>query len=290
MDHGIVLIDKPPGPSSAQALGPLKRALGRGARVGHAGTLDPFASGLLLALVGDATRLSSLAMGLPKTYVATVRFGIGTTTLDPEGEVVATKDPGTPPASLGDAARAFVGEIEQMPPDFSALKVGGERAYRLARAGRPVRLEPRTVKVHSVEVREVRWPDAEIEIVSGGGFYVRSFARDLGRALGLPAHLAALRRSHIGPLAAADGVAPEEAGPAHVRAALVLVEAAGLPRIDLPAAEARAFAEGRPARAEAPGARVAVLFEGRLLGLGRRGGPGALLPEVVLAHARGALP
>ncbi len=279
MPDGILLIDKPAGPSSAQAIAPLKRT---GARVGHAGTLDPFASGLLLVLVGDATRLQALAMALPKTYLATVRFGVETDTLDPTGAVIAKRDPGPRPEGLEAAAKAFVGEIDQLPPAFSALKVDGKRAYDLARRGKPVDLEPRRVVVHSVAVREVRWPDAEIAIVSGSGFYVRSFARDFGRALGLPAHLASLRRTHIGPFAAADADATA------VRDCLALVEAAGLPLLEVPRTAAQAFVEGRPVAGEAAG-QVAVLCEGRLIGLGRGGGPGAVLPDVVLAGARRAL-
>jgi len=279
MPDGIVLIDKPTGPSSAQAIAPLKRT---GARVGHAGTLDPFASGLLLVLVGDATRLQALAMALPKTYLATVRFGVETDTLDPTGAVIAKRDPGPRPEGLEAAAQAFLGEIAQVPPAFSALKVDGQRAYDLARRGKPVDLEPRRVVVHSVAVRDVRWPDAEIAVVSGSGFYVRSFARDLGHALGLPAHLASLRRTHIGPFAAADADATA------VRDCLALVEAAGVPLLEVPRAAAQAFVEGRPVAGEATG-QVAVLCDGRLIGLGKGGGPGAVLPDVVLAGARRAL-
>ncbi|MCK6461116.1 MAG: tRNA pseudouridine(55) synthase TruB, partial [Planctomycetes bacterium] len=235
MSDGIVLIDKPVGPSSAQAIAPLKRRY-EGSRVGHAGTLDPFASGLLVVLVGDATRLQDLAMALPKTYVATIRFGVETDTLDPLGAVVAEQDPGPRPAGLESAARAFLGETGQMPPAFSALKVGGRRAYRLAREGKPVELAPRRVRVHAVTMREVRWPDAVIDLTTGSGFYVRSFARDLGRAMGLPAHLAALRRTHIGPFAA-DG-----ADETRILDCLALVEAAGLPLVQLPRDAARAFA------------------------------------------------
>jgi len=281
MPDGVLLIDKPAGPSSAQAIAPLKRRF-HGSRVGHAGTLDPFASGLLVVLVGDATRLQDLAMALPKTYLATVRFGVETDTLDPLGAVVAERDPGHRPDGLEAAAQGFMGEIEQMPPAFSALKVDGRRAYRLAREGKAVELKPRRVRVHSVTVHEVRWPDAVIELTTGSGFYVRSFARDLGRALGLPAHLAALRRTHIGPFAA-DGADGSE-----ILDVLALVEAAGLPVVVLSREAARTFAAGRPVPADATG-RTAVVCEGRLVGLGSGGGPGALVPEVVLAGARRAL-
>jgi tRNA pseudouridine55 synthase len=281
MPDGVVLIDKPEGPSSAQAIAPLKRRF-KGSRVGHAGTLDPFASGLLVVLVGDATRLQDLAMALPKTYVATVRFGVETDTLDPRGAVVAERDPGRRPDGLEAAAQAFLGEIEQMPPAFSALKVEGRRAYKLAREGKPVDLKPRRVRVRSIIVREVRWPEAEIELTTGSGFYVRSFARDLGKALGLPAHLAALRRSRVGPFAA------DSADETTLLDCRALVEAAGLPLVSLPREAARAFGAGRPVAADVAG-RVGVLCEDRLLGIGSAGGPGALVPGIVLSNARRAL-
>ncbi|HEX5138998.1 MAG TPA: tRNA pseudouridine(55) synthase TruB [Planctomycetota bacterium] len=280
MPDGILLIDKPAGPSSAQAIAPLKRRF-KGSRVGHAGTLDPFASGLLVVLVGDATRLQDLAMALPKTYVATVRFGVETDTLDPLGAVVLERDPGPRPETLEAAAQAFLGEIDQMPPVFSALKVEGQRAYKLAREGKEVELKARRVRVHSLTVHEVRWPDATIELATGSGFYVRSFARDLGRALGLPAHLAALRRTRIGPFAAAGAKGVD--GP-DLLDPLALVEAAGIPVVEAPRTAAQAFAQGRGAPAGVAG-RVAIVCEGRLVGLGKEGGAGA----VILSAARRAL-
>ena len=288
--HGVIVVDKPAGLSSARALDPLKRLAGRGVKVGHAGTLDPFATGVLLALVGDATRLSDLAMGLPKTYAATVAFGRETDTLDPEGDVTAEQDPGTAPADLAAVAARFVGEIKQVPPAYSALKVGGRRAYTLARPGAPVEMAPRSVRVHAIDVLEVAWPEVRLRVVCGAGFYVRALARDLGRAVGLPAHLAALRRTHVGPFA--DGKAPEDVAWDRLVASERIVDAAGLAWIDLSPGDACTFAAGgavgvpdlRPGAALC-GVRTASLF----VGLGLCAQPGRLQPRTVLAGARALL-
>jgi tRNA pseudouridine55 synthase len=285
-----MVIDKPAGLSSARALDPLKRLVARRAKVGHAGTLDPFATGVLLALVGDATRLSDLATGLPKTYEATVAFGKETDTLDPEGEVTAERDPGEPRPDLAAVASRFVGEIEQVPPAFSALKVGGRRAYQLARAGAPVELEARRVRVHGIDVLTVAWPEVLVRVVCGAGFYVRAFARDLGRALGLPAHLAALRRTHIGPFT--GGLAPGEVAWERLVGCERIVEAAGLAWVDLAPDDARAFAAGRAVRVPdlSPGADARAVRTGaRLVGLGYCARAGRLQPRIVLSGAREAL-
>jgi tRNA pseudouridine55 synthase len=287
MTAGVVVLDKPAGLSSAQALAPLKRAAGRKTKVGHAGTLDPFATGVLLALVGDATRLSDLAMKLPKTYRATVRFGIATDTLDPEGAELARADPGPErPAALPDVLRRFVGEIEQLPPDFSALKVGGRRAYRLARAGKQPELRPRPVVIHSLRLAGGAWPEAKLEVVCGAGTYVRALARDLGAALELPAHLAALRRTAVGPYLADEGCLPEAADPGCGRPLLELIQASAIPLLELGEERARHFARGgdQPVPETDPTCAVVSPRVG-LVGLGRIGG-GRLHPRIVLSEAR----
>jgi len=288
--HGVIVIDKPAGLSSARAIDPLKKLAGRRVKVGHAGTLDPFATGVLIALVGDATRLSDLAMGLAKTYTAAVAFGKETDTLDPEGQVVAERDPGAAPADLAAITTRFVGEIEQVPPAFSALKIGGTRAYRLARAGAPVEPAPRSVLVHAIDVLEVAWPVVRLRVVCGAGFYVRALARDLGREIGLPAHLAALRRTHVGPFA--DGMAPEDVTWDGLIESERIVEAAGLAWIDLSPGDARAFAAGGavPVPDVRPGAAVcAVRTESLFVGLGICAQPGRLQPKAVFASARARL-
>ena len=229
-------------------------------------------------------------MGLPKTYRATVRFGTATDTLDPEGTVVAQADPGPgAPVGLAEALAVFLGEREQLPPAYSALKVGGRRAYALARAGREPTLAPRRVVVHAIELLDARWPDAEIEVTCGEGVYVRAMARDLGDALGLPAHLSALRRTAIGPFRAGDGCAPEEATPQHVRPMLEVVRAAGVPEVAVGLEEARRFCAGSAVPAAAADGPVAVTTgEGVLVGLGDACG-GTARPRTVFAAARRAL-
>jgi len=287
--HGVLVLDKPEGWSSARALDPVKRWAGRRTKVGHAGTLDPFATGVLLALVGGATRLSALAMALPKRYAATVRFGVETDTLDPEGTVVAEADPGTEaPEALAATVASFRGEIDQVPPAHSALKVDGRRAYALARAGRPPELPPRRVVVHAIAIASQAWPLVELDVTCGAGTYVRALARDLGRRLGLPASLAALRRTAIGPYRADDGATPDESAAYRLRPAADLATAAGLASVDLTADAARRFVTGGGVTPDppVPAGRVAVLHAGRLIGLGDVGPDGVLAPKVVLAAAR----
>jgi tRNA pseudouridine55 synthase len=279
MPHGIVLLDKPSGASSAAALESLKARFGKGAKVGHAGTLDPFATGLLIALVGDATRLFALAASLTKTYRARVRFGRRTDTLDPTGEVVEERDAGTKPEGLGDAIRSQVGEIRQVPPAFSAVKVEGRRAYRLARGGAEPALAARTVTVHGIEVVAVAWPCVDLEIRCGAGTYIRAIARDVGAALGLPASLAALRRTRIGPFDVAD------ADPGRLLPPRALVEAAELPMAALAPADARRFASGLAVPFAGPDGRWGVAAGELLVGIGAAAA-GSLLPEMVLAASR----
>ncbi|MHC4940802.1 MAG: tRNA pseudouridine(55) synthase TruB [Planctomycetota bacterium] len=264
------VIDKPAGISSAKALDALKAELPRKTKVGHAGTLDPFATGVLLALVGDTTRLSDLAMGLPKEYEARVRFGWQTDTLDPEGEVVAECDPG-PEREL--PLERFIGDIQQIPPAYSALKVNGKRAYALARKGEQPQLEPRTVTIYELEA-EVDWPEATLRIRCGAGTYIRALARDLGEAIGLPASLVALRRTAIGPFRPDGDEYPPEA----------LVAAAGMDTVDVDSADARRFVTGQAIDCGRKG-RFGVLRRGCLLGLGDANGQ-RLRPTTVLSGAR----
>jgi len=290
MPAGLLLIDKPPALSSAQALRPLKRRLGKGIRVGHAGTLDPFATGLLLALVGDATRLSAWAMGLEKTYRASVRFGIATDTLDTEGPVVTRIDPGpTAPPDLEARLAGFAGEIEQRPPAYSALKVGGKRAYALARSGRKPDLAPRKVVIHAARLVALGWPWAEIEVVCGKGTYLRALARDWGAALGLPAHLGALRRTRIGPFDVSQAAPPDRIDPTRVRPSAELLVAAGVDFLAVPEAAARAFVAGQALAVQASGSQVAVTCGDLVLGVGTTGPRGALRARLVFASARRAV-
>jgi tRNA pseudouridine55 synthase len=197
---GFVLpVDKPVGPTSHDVVGRARRALGE-RRIGHTGTLDPFASGLLLLCVGPATRLAEYITGLDKEYVATARLGEVTTTDDLRGEVVRSTSgwEGIAEADVVAALAPFVGEIDQVPPQFSAKKVDGEAMHRRARRGEHVDLPPSRVTVFSVDVEEIRPPNVSFRVHCSSGTYIRALARDLGEALGTGAHLTELRRTRVG--------------------------------------------------------------------------------------------
>jgi tRNA pseudouridine55 synthase len=202
---GIINLDKPAGLTSARAVGIAKRLLPRGTKIGHAGTLDPFATGVLLLLVGKATKACERLMDAAKQYDATVRLGATTPTDDPDSPPVPWPRPeGEPPplparAEIEAALGRFVGLVQQRPPPFSAMKVAGRRAYDLARAGTEVRLAARPVRVYGIELLDYAWPDVRLRIDCGRGTYVRSIARDLGAALDRGGHLTALRRTAVGP-------------------------------------------------------------------------------------------
>jgi len=207
---GLLLVDKPVGPTSHDVVGMVRRAAGM-KRVGHAGTLDPFASGLLLLLLGSATRLSEYLLGLDKQYEATVRLGTETTTHDPEGEVVSEsgnwRELG--PEGVEAAIGTLRGVLMQKPPAYSAKKVGGESAHKRVRRGERVDLEPVEVRVHRLHLREMRLPDLKLKVDCSSGTYIRALARDLGRTLGVGAHLTTLRRISIGPHTVDSALPPD---------------------------------------------------------------------------------
>ncbi len=209
---GLLLVDKPAGVSSHDVVGAARRALGE-RRIGHGGTLDPFATGLLVLLVGRATRLLPHLPGDPKVYDATIRFGVETDTEDLHGAVIREAALPTRDALLAALPR-FVGTLAQVPPAYSAKRIGGRRAYDLARAGEPVELRPVSIRVDRWEVLgfegEAEVVEARVRVTCGGGTYVRSLARDLGRDLGSAAHLTALRRVRSGPFDVGDAHSLED--------------------------------------------------------------------------------
>lgn len=204
---GIVLLDKPAGTTSFTTLGALKRELETG-RIGHTGTLDKFATGLLVALTGRFTKLADLFSALDKCYEATIVLGETTDTLDPEGRIVE-QGPLPRLRSIEQAAKELTGTIEQLPPDYSAVHVGGERAYRIARSGGNPRLQPRRVTIHSLEVLDHRGAELDIAVRCSKGTYIRALARDLGRAAGSCAYVRRLRRTEVGPYTVEEALAPD---------------------------------------------------------------------------------
>lgn len=196
--NGLVVVDKPGGLTSHDVVARVRRLAGT-RKVGHAGTLDPMATGVLVLGVNRATRLLGHLLLTHKTYDATIRLGATTTTDDAEGEVSATAPTdGVDEAAVRSALTRFVGEIDQVPSAVSAIKVDGRRAYERVRAGEEVVLPSRRVTVHSIDVRSVDGPDVEVSVHCSSGTYIRAIARDLGAALGTGGHLTALRRTSVG--------------------------------------------------------------------------------------------
>lgn len=208
---GVLLVDKPPGPTSHDVVRQVRRAA-QTRRVGHAGTLDPFASGLLLVLIGTATRLSEYLLGLDKEYEATVHLGVETTTLDPEGEVAAESGDwaGLRNEDVEAGLAGLGGRILQTPPVYSAKKVRGEAAHRRVRRGEEVELQPVEVEIHEIRLLALDLPRAHLRVRCSSGTYIRAIARDLGRALKVGGHLTALRRTGIGSFAV-DSALPLDA-------------------------------------------------------------------------------
>ena len=207
--QGILNVGKPTGSTSFQIVALVRRLSGV-KKVGHAGTLDPIATGVLLVCLGQAVRVSEYLMELPKTYRGTVRLGVATDTYDAAGTPVFEGD--VEPVSeegLRAALEALERQEQQVPPSHSAVKVGGTPAYRLARAGRPVRLRPRKARIERIDLISFRPPLVEIEVRCGKGTYIRTLADDLGRLLSCGAHLQALRRTAVGPFSVEDAVSPE---------------------------------------------------------------------------------
>ena len=208
--NGFLVIDKPGGMTSRDAVNRVQRLFPRRTKIGHTGTLDPLATGVLVLCIGAATKLADRVQAMPKRYEARVRLGATSTTDDADGAV--TENPSASAPTLGEiepALRAFVGDILQLPPQFSALKVQGRRAYDMARHGIEVALQPRPVRVESIGVRHYEWPWLDLGIDCGKGTYVRSLARDLGAALGVGGLVETLRRTRVGPFAAEKGLSLE---------------------------------------------------------------------------------
>lgn len=204
---GFYLIDKPQDWTSFDVCAKMRKKLNT-KKIGHTGTLDPFATGLLVVAVGKGTRLIPYVNSAKKTYVTTIKLGATTPSLDPESlaeETITHTGPAPTEADVAAAVATFVGQGTQVPPVFSAVKINGKRAYKLARKGTDVQMPPREIHVHSAKLLEYIWPHATIELTAAAGFYVRSFARDLGEKLGLGGgYCTALRRTAVADLCVED--------------------------------------------------------------------------------------
>ena len=278
------MVAKSVGPTSHDVVDMVRRALGE-QRVGHLGTLDPFAEGLLVLVVGRATRLAAFAAGWTKAYDGVIRLGVTTDTDDPTGAVLRTETVEVTAAQLAAALAEFRGGYLQRPPAYSAVKIAGERAYRRARRGEVVEPAARRVEIEQLELVEFAFPDVRFRATVGGGTYLRSLARDIGAALGCGGHLATLRRTAVGPLNLAEAVAPEAVTAAVVRDPSVLV--AHLRRRDVDASERDAVSHGRPIKRDpVPDTRdpVALFADADLLAVAEVDGE-LLKPRVVVTDA-----
>jgi tRNA pseudouridine55 synthase len=303
---GILVVNKPVGPTSHDVVRLVRRLVAT-KRVGHGGTLDPFAGGVLPVFLGKATRLVEYHLGDRKRYRATVCFGASSTTDDLEGALTPVAGPPPLRATVEAALDAFRGPIDQRPPAYSAIKVAGRRAYAMARAGEPVELAPRSVTIHALDL--VDWDDATVgepvaivDVECSAGTYVRSLARDLGEAVGSAAYLGALTRTASGPFTLEGAVdldvvrAAAADGPAAIAARLLPVDAGlDLPSVTLGPAEIAAIGRGQPIGVPAGAATldaerpIRLLDDtGRLLAIARLGGS-RLLPDKVLVD-RGEIP
>ena len=300
--NGVLVVDKPPGPTSHDIVADARRALGT-RRVGHTGTLDPLATGVLPLVIGQATRLAQFLSGASKGYDAIVRLGVATDTYDAGGEPLGPAAANETIAAISDAAIAeavarFSGRFDQTPPPYSAKKIGGVPAYALARRRVEVQAKPVPVAVHALQVTGRQGPRVALRVEATAGFYVRSLAHDIGRILGCGAHLESLRRYRSGPFTLEQAVTIDalRAGGTTALARFVPLEGLlpELPAFELSEAGTRRAShgnalgpsDGRPrAGAIAPEGALSRLFsaDGRLVALARTTPGGALQPVVVLS-------
>lgn len=299
--NGWLVLDKPEDFTSTDAVAAVRRLFNAN-KAGHAGTLDPLASGVLPIALGEATKTVPWLMEADKTYRFTVRWGVSTATQDREGEVIARSDVRPERQAIESALTGFIGEIAQVPPQYSAVKVGGERAYDLAREGQTLDLKPRQVVLHEAALVDV--PDADhavCRVRSGKGFYIRALVRDLAAALGTEGHVSQLRRTAVGPFREEDAVGLDELkelvhkAAAFERLRPVETALADIPALALTGEEAARLTNGQalslipfiarmPQDADPDGGLVRVMAGGKALALGRLG-EGMLHPVRLLSHA-----
>jgi tRNA pseudouridine55 synthase len=277
--EGLLVLDKPQGVTSRDAVNRAQRWFPRRTKIGHTGTLDPLATGVLVLCLGPATRLAEYVQRMSKTYRSTFVLGASSDSDDADGTVVlipAAVDPGE--AAVREGLGRLVGPLSQVPPAYSAAHVEGQRAYDLARRGEDVNLDARSVEVYGIDVLRYAWPEVDVEVRCGKGTYIRSLARDLGAALGVGGYVRVLRRTRVGPFtpeqaASLDGT-PDEGRAKILPAALALAE---LVRVELDEARLKKLCQGQAVPHAAKG-ECAVFHDGRAIAIGL--GDGTLLKPV----------
>jgi len=286
---GLLNVNKPAGPTSHDVVDGVRRRLPRGVKVGHAGTLDPFARGVLVICLGPATRLARYVQRRPKRYSAEVTLGAVSTTDDPQGKIVpgdGVKRPGQ--SEVREVLERFRGRIQQVPPAHSAVHVEGKRAYKLARQGKQPSLSPREVIIHDLQLVSYAYPRLTLDVRCGSGTYIRALARDIGRALEVGAYCSALTRTQVGPFSLAEAVGLSEIDVwRDLLSPLAALE--DLPKVTLPSEAAGRIITGRPVALRQDvsiptggTAELAVLDEhGQLLAIAVLAGGGQIRPTKV---------
>lgn len=292
---GVLLLDKPAGFSSTQALSRSKRLLGA-RKAGHTGTLDPFATGLLPLVFGEATKFSRFLIDAQKSYQATLRLGIQTSTGDPEGEIIAERAVTATSAQITEVLATFIGVRDQIPPMHSAIRIGGKRLYVLAREGIEIDRPPRRIEIRDLQMISAQGEELVISVTCSKGTYVRTLAMEIGAALGCGAYLTALRRTSVGRFALERAVSLEELerlGTEGARSRLLGVEVLtlGLPRRDCAGPEALRFTQGQVVDCHGvpAGAEIALYGPGgQFLGVGQCETDGRLSPLRLMATGHSA--
>jgi tRNA pseudouridine55 synthase len=284
MVHGLLVLDKPSGITSRDAVDRAAKWFPRKTKIGHAGTLDPLATGVLVLAIGQATRLIEYVQAMPKAYRTRIRLGATSGTDDADGTII--ENPAVAPVdetAVRAALAGFIGQIEQVPPAYSAARVEGRRAYAMARRGDEVELAPRPVRIDRIDVRDYHWPELELDVHCGKGTYIRSIARDLGRVLGVGGYVTTLRRLTIGPFTVESAVSPEADGET-ARGKLLPKAAAlsGLPSLSASHDDIHRLRKGQPIPATGEGEMAVLDAAGELVAIGRAAG-GWLRPEKVIA-------
>ncbi len=276
---GILVLDKPTGITSRKLVDQVARLLPR-SKVGHAGTLDPLATGILIVCVGAATRLVENLQEMPKTYRTLIRLGARSDTLDADGRIEVVESPTIPSSNeIQQAILPLSGTVNQRPPAYSALRIQGKRAYDLARAGQTIDLAPRLVRIDRIAVINDTWPHLELEIDCGGGTYIRSIARDIGDALGCGGYVETLVRTRTGPFTLEQAIDPAMLSAESIHGLLrpALDAVSTLPRLELDASQIEAITQGKRLStgdlsgelARSAGQVALVDSEGTLIALGQ---------------------
>jgi tRNA pseudouridine55 synthase len=270
---GLLVLDKPACITSRTAVDRALQWFPRGTRMGHTGTLDPLATGVLVLCLGNATRLTEYVQRMSKTYRTGLLLGARSETDDADGTITAGSGVVAPnAATVADRVAEFVGDLDQVPPAFSAAKVTGRRAYDLARAGHQVTLEPRRIRIYRIDILRYAFPVLELEVHCGKGTYIRSLARDLGERLGCGGLVGTLRRTRVGPFAA-EGALTLETEPEEARRRLLPAKQAlaELPHLTLAADEVRRLGHGQAVRSAGAAADEVAVFDehGGLVGVAR---------------------